>query len=621
MAFNKRTTFKDHIREESLFRSRATLAVVFIFILLFMLIARMFYLQVINQSHYETLSLNNRVSVLPIAPPRGLIFDRNGVLLAQNIPSHVLEIVPEQITDMDDTLQRLGELIEFRASDLSRFNKQLKRTRRFKSLTLKTRLNEEEVARFAVNRHAFPGVEITARLIRDYPADALGVHAIGYVGRISERELQRVDAKKYAGSRYMGKTGVEKYYEDILHGIAGSMRVETNSQGRVLRVLDRVAPQPGKNLYLSLDSKVQAVAEKALGEERGAVVALDPKSGQIIALASMPGYDPNLFVLGLDNKTFSALRTSKARPLFNRALQGQYPPGSTVKPIIGLAGLEADVVHGSDHKGCIGWTKIKGDERKYRDWKKTGHGDTTLHKAIVESCDVYFYEMAYDLGIDRMSVYLKQFGFGRKTGIDIPGESSGLIPSREWKKRKKGETWFHGDTLITGIGQGYMLSTPLQLATTTATLANLGLGVEPSLLLNAYNPVTNQLESSEKKFLPAVEITKRENWDYVLDSMVDVVHSSHGSARGIGYSAKYKIAGKTGTAQVFGIKQDEEYVKEDLDKRLLDHALFVAFAPVEAPKIAIAVIVENGGGGGSTAAPIARKVMDAYLLEDENENR
>jgi penicillin-binding protein 2 len=607
------TTLKDHFRETRLFTSRAVTALVITVLLMGVLLARLINLQIIEHRTYTVLSDKNRVHIRAVPPTRGLIYDRSGILLAENLPSHRLELVPERVDNMEQTLAQLGELIALSEEDLKEFHEQLKVSRRHKPVPLRLRLSDEEVARFAVNRHRFPGVDIVAHLYRHYPQDGLGVHALGYVGRINEQELQHIDYANYEGTDYIGKTGVEKFYEDLLHGEVGVEQVETNAQGRTIRVLERTAPVPGLNLHLSLDVEMQRIAEKALGEDNGAVAAIDPLDGSVLALASTPTFDPNLFVGGIDNKTYQALQNSRDQPLFNRAIRGRYPPGSTIKPLIGLAGLEYGLVDPGVSTYCPGWYMMDGDERRYRDWKKTGHGPTDMGSAIVESCDVYFYDLALTLGIDRLSSFMEPFGFNDVTGIDISGELAGLIPSRNWKRHARHEPWYPGETLITGIGQGFFLTTPLQLATATASLSRYGQQLRPRIVAATEDPASN-----ERVWFPAVPnvavpMVNRTNWDYIIRAMTRVVHSTHGTARRIGKDARYKIAGKTGTAQVFGIKQDEEYVEEDIAKRLRDHALFVAFAPVDNPRIAVAVIVENGGSGGAVAAPIARKVMDHYL--------
>ena len=619
MIRNKRLTLKDHVRETLIFNQRSIVVAVIIVLLTLTLLFRQAYLQIINLSHYSLLSENNRVNILPIPPTRGLIYDRNGILLAQNLPTFTLNLVPEHIKDLQQTIKTLGQLINISERDIARFNKNRKRKRRFEGIPLRFRLNDEEVARIAVNQYRLPGVEIDATLTRHYPLGKLAVHAVGYVSRINENELRKLDESNYTGTNHIGKVGIEKAYEDILHGKVGYQHVETNAQGRILRVLERTLPVPGKNLYLNLDVKLQAIAEKGFTEEKhgnhtGALVAIDPRDGAVLAFASMPTYDPNLFVNGIDFKTYGQLRDSPDRPLFNRALRGQYPPGSTIKPFMGLAGLESGDIQPQQSINCPGWYTLKNDPRRYRDWKKEGHRHTDLTKAITESCDVYFYDLALTLGIDTIHEFLAQFGMGKRTGIDIQGEKSGLLPSAEWKRRTRQLPWFPGETLITGIGQGFMLTTPLQLSSITATMSRKGIRMQPRMLYAIEAPETSKFTTLPPITLEPPALATEENWNTIIHAMQEVVHSAHGTARRISHNLPFKIAGKTGTAQVFGIKQDEEYVEEDIKRKLRDHALFVGFASVEEPQIAISVIVENGGSGGATAAPIARKVMDQYLL-------
>lgn len=606
------TTLKDVPRETRAFRARLMVSAVVVLCLALILIARLVKLQIIDYEHFRTLSDDNRIKVVPIAPTRGRIFDRNGVVLAENIPTYSLEVVPESVDDMDAMLAALGKVIRLGKDDLVRFRRALTRTRRFESVPLRLRLSEEEVARFAVNRQRFPGVDVQARLTRSYPLGSLAAHLVGYVGRISEAELQRLDPAEYRGSTYVGKVGVERSFERELHGTVGFQQVETNALGRTIRVIQRRDPVPGKDIYLTLDAGLQAAAERALGKAKGALVAIDPVTGGVLAFVSLPAYDPNLFVDGIDRASYAALLGSPQRPLFNRALNGQYPPGSTIKPFMGLAGLEDNVKKARGTVWCPGWFRLPGRKHRYRDWKKGGHGRVNLHKAIVESCDVYFYQLALDLGIDRIHDFLARFGFGQRTGISLKGESAGVLPSRAWKRAARGQPWYPGETVITGIGQGYMLATPLQLASATATLATGGRRLRPRVVRwrgrrgeSAVPMVADVLDT--------IKPQRRENWREIASAMVDVVHGRHGTARRIGVGASYRIAGKTGTAQVFTIAQDKKYRASEIAARLRDHGLFIAYAPADAPRIALAVVVENGGGGSRSAAPVARKVLDAYL--------
>jgi penicillin-binding protein 2 len=609
----KEFNLKNQDHESSLVARRVYFSAVIILLLIIMIISRVFYLTVLQHEHYTTLSLSNRVKITPIPPIRGLIYSRDGVILAENKPTFSLEIIPEQIKDVDETIAQLKKIITIEDSDIERFKKARKKKRRFENVSLRLNLNKEEVALFAVNRHRFPGVDVVAGLNRYYPLAEKLVHAIGYVARIDEDDVKNLDESNYSGTTHIGKLGIEKSYESFLHGDVGFQQVEVNAQGRVIRVLDRTAPKPGKNLHLTIDLSLQQIAIDALEGRRGAIVAMDPRNGDVLTFVSSPGYDPNKFVNGIDSKSYKALLSSTDKPLINRVIQGKYPPGSTLKPFMGLVGLENGVRAFSDETWCPGWFSLKGYEHRYRDWKKQGHGHTNLHKAIMQSCDVYFYSLAYELGIDRIYDGLSQFGFGQVTGIDIGGESSALLPSKSWKRGAIGQAWFPGETLILGIGQGYALSTPMQLAKATATLANKGQVIRPRLVSSTSNSITNEVNSLPSITGHKVGISNGSYWDEIISSMKDVVHGVGGTAWRTGLNAEYNFAGKTGTAQVIGIAQDKEYNKEDIAEKFQDHALFIAFAPVEAPRIAIAIIVENGGGGSKTAAPIARKMFDHYM--------
>ncbi|MCU7881538.1 MAG: penicillin-binding protein 2 [Candidatus Thiodiazotropha sp. (ex Lucinoma aequizonata)] len=604
------SSIKDYLHESQLFLGRVVVSGTLVILVLVALVGRLFYLQVENHDHFTTLSQDNRVKLEPLPPTRGLIYDRHGIILAQNLPAYSLEIIPEKSADLDDTIQQLSEIITISEDNISRFHRLRKQRRRFDSIPIRVRLKDEEVARIAVNLHRFPGVDVKAALLRNYPQHMKTTHLLGYVGRIDEQELQFIDTSNYSGTSFIGKNGVEKSYESLLHGKAGLQQVEVNAKGRVLRVLESQPPRPGENLRLFLDMELQSTALEALGEYNGAVAAIDTQSGGILTLVSKPGYDPNLFVEGISTKAYAALENSLDNPLFNRAIRGQYPPGSTVKPFIGLAALEYDVVGYHQETFCPGYYQLPGKEHKYRDWKKWGHGKVDLERAIVESCDVYYYELARTLGIDRLHEFLSGFGFGQPTQLDLDGELSGLMPSRHWKQQKRREPWYPGETLIVGIGQGYFLATPLQLASATATLANRGHRIRPRVVATIEQTDGTLRESP--MIVDDLQPINPDHWTQIIDAMSLVIEGTHGTARSI-RSNEYRIAGKTGTAQVFSVKQDEEYDEELISKRKRDHALFIAFAPVENPRIAIAVIVENGGHGGSIAAPIASKVMDRYL--------
>jgi penicillin-binding protein 2 len=608
---------RDHFRESRLFINRAIFALVVILLLIVGLVLRLVHLQIVSQAHYQQLSEENRVKILPIPPTRGRIYDRNGALLADNLSSFTLSVVPEQVQNRDEMLRELGKLITLTPEDIDKFKKQIRRVRRFDAVPLRFHLTEEEVARFASNRFRFPGVDITADLIRHYPFPGTMAHIVGYVARISEDDQKVIDETDYAGSTHIGKSGIEKQYETLLHGKVGLRQVETNALGRELRVLEEQLAVAGENIYLSIDARLQQVTEQALEDNTGAVVALDPSNGEVLAMVSKPGYDPNPFVNGIDAKAYKALNTDKQRPLYNRALRGIYPPGSTIKPFMALAGMHFNAIAPHDHVFCPGFFRLPGQTHRYRCWRKSGHGSMNMDSAIVQSCDVYFYDLAHTLGIDRLHEFMTELGFGVPTEIDLPNESSGLYPSVEWKKKRRNEPWYGGETVIAGIGQGYVLTTPLQLASATATVASHGKRVAPRLLYARQPTETADLIVEPVRYRPPVKLNHPDQWEAAILPMINVVHSERGTAKRISTDITYQIAGKTGTAQVFGIGQSESYNEDNIPKELRDHALFVAFAPADAPKLALGIIVENGGHGGSVAAPIARKVFDAYFQLQE----
>lgn len=606
----RHTTIKDHYFENRLFLNRIVAAFTLIGLLSIGLTARLIYLQIVGHEHYATLSKNNRIKISPLPPTRGLIFDRNGEVLAENITTYSLEIIPEQVDNLDETLKALQRLLEISDEDIEQFHTLRNRHKRFASIPLKLRLNDTELAKFAARRPRFPGVDIHGRLVRNYPFRELTSHVVGYVGRINVDELRKLDPAAYRGTHHIGKTGIEKKYEDALHGKAGFEEIETNAQGRLIDKIGISAPLPGKDLHLTLDIHLQNTAYEGLESHNGAVVAIEPETGNVLVFLSKPGFDPNPFVYGIRKKDYNALQTSVDQPLFNRALRGNYPPGSTAKPFIGLAGLENNVTSMSKLTYCPGYYQLPKMSHRYRDWKKWGHGSVALKAAITQSCDVYFYDLAHSLGIDRLSSFLAQFGFGSKTQIDLTGEKSGLLPSKTWKRRARNQPWYPGETLITGIGQGFFQVTPLQLAKVTAVMANRGHSVQPHLV-DTTNPGSGDHPARAHS---AGDIPLNpHNVDNIIAAMINVIHGPRGTARQISKDIDYHIAGKTGTAQVFTIKQEESYNEQEVNEKLRDHALFIAFAPAEHPRIAIAVIVENGGHGGSVAAPIAGKVIAQYL--------
>ncbi len=607
---------KDHSVENRLFLNRIVAASIVIVLLTAVLIVRLIYLQIVGHEHYSSLAKDNSIKIVPLTPTRGMIYDRHGKVLAENTPSYSLELIPEQISDMDDTLSRLQKLLDISPEKIEQFQKLRKRQKRFVSTPLLLSMNDEELAKFAVARPYFPGVDIHTQLVRHYPYSDLMAHVIGYVGRINEAEVKELPVAEYRGSTHIGKLGIESSYEKELHGKTGYAEIETNVHARLLNTLNEVNPEPGANLYLTLDIDLQKTAYDALGDFNGAVVAIEIKTGGVLVFVSRPGFDPNPFVVGIANDAYQALRLSENQPLYNRALRGLYPPGSTIKPFIALAGLEYEAVSPQQNLFCPGYYQLPGVSHQYRDWKKGGHGSVNLNKAITESCDVYFYRLASALGIDHIHSFLQRFGFGEKSGIDLVGEKSGLLPSREWKRDRKNQAWYPGETVITGIGQGYLQVSPLQLARATATLANKGKVVTPFLVDKIVGP--HETRPGPEIHKDAIPLNPN-NVNTVIEGMINVVHSAHGTAKGINKDINYQIAGKTGTAQVLGIKQNAKYNESSIDFKYRDHALFISFAPANDPKIAVAVIAENGGHGGSVAAPIAGRVIKQFLKEN-NEN-
>jgi len=607
---------KDARDEQHLFARRARQAFIIILLLMLGLAARYFYLQVLRHDDFSTRSESNRVRVQPAAPNRGMIYDRRGRVLAENRPAYRLELIPEQAGDLDRLLDELGQVVALSDDELQRFWRTRQRFRDFESVPLRFNLDPSEVARFAVNRHRFQGVEVTPYLARYYPQGPMMTHVIGYVGRLDESDLQRVDVGNYRGTTHIGKTGIERYYESELHGVSGLEKVETNARGRVLNVLERQNPVAGSDLVLSIDAVVQKAAWDSIGERAGSVVAIDPTDGSVIALVSKPAFDANAFVHGISTTDYQAILHAPDRPLFNRALAGGYEPGSTFKPFIGLAGLELGVIGINDRVFSNGEFLLEGQERPFRDWKAGGHGWVEIRRALEESVNTYFYRLALELGIDRIHDYLQQFGFGLPTGIDLPGESAGLLPSRDWKRGRYGAPWYPGETVITGIGQGFIVVTPLQLANTLSTLVNGGKRMAPRLLYASKQADAGQADRVRAPLEFEVPVRDPEAWAAIQDGMRRVVNGERGTARVVALDADYVIAGKTGTAQVYGLAQDEKYEESRVAQHLRHHALFIGFAPFDAPRIAVAVVVDHGGSGTRDAAPVARAVMDAWLEQE-----
>jgi penicillin-binding protein 2 len=615
---------KDHWREQRLFDQRSLICAAIMGLATVGLITRLFVLQVSHHGYYSELSQGNRVRTEPIPAARGLILDRNGEVVAGNQPAYQLELVPEEVPDVDKTLAALVQLNLIRAEDVDEIERTIDSSRVFDSVPIRLRMSDEDVARFAVRRFEFPGLDIKTRQTRWYPNGDLAVHALGYVGAISEQDLKHIDRAAYAGTSLIGKLGVESAYEHELHGRNGFREVLVNARGRsverqgaLVSSLRTKAPSAGDDLLLTIDLKVQRVAENALAGHRGAVVALDPNNGDVIALVSLPGFDPTMFGRGITAAEYGVLQSDIDHPLFNRALRGTYPPGSTVKPVIALAGLTYHVVDPQAHRFCAGSFHLPGSSFIYREYHNEHHGAVDLDDAIARSCDVYFYGLANEIGVDRISAFMAPFGFGKPTGIDISGEKAGILPSKEWKQkafsRPADRVWFPGETVSFGIGQGYLTVTPLELAHYVSVIATRGRIWKPRLVAAYRDPRTGQMRRIAPVSDGEVYGVAAEDWQRVVHGMIGV--TQRGTAAAIGLHAAYTFAGKTGTAQVFTVARNEKYNASTISERLRDHSWFIAFAPADAPRIALAVLEENGGAGASAAAPIARKVLDSYLLE------
>jgi penicillin-binding protein 2 len=635
---HKRISIKNHYHEIQLTTRRSMLAILIISIFVGLLIYRLAYLQIYKNALYTTLSTQNAIDLTPIEPPRGLIYDRNGVLLAENIPVFSLDIIPLQVPDLEKTLAELGKIIEISDNDLSQFKKQLKQHRRFDEIPLKLRLSEQEVARFTENQYQFPGVLIKARLMRYYPYGESFSHVLGYVGRINAKELTEIDPINYSASHYIGKLGIEKFYEKELHGNVGYEEVENDASGKPIRILKKTSGMAGKNLYLTIDSGLQFAAEKAMVDHRGAVVAIQPQTGQVLAMVSEPAYDPNIFVLGISQKDYDELQQSEEKPLFDRALRGLYPIASTIKPYLGLQGLQTGIITPEFTIFDTGIFKLPNSSHVWHDWQRLGHGRVNLQKAITSSCDIYFYQLAAKMGIQNMEQILNEFGFGSLTGIDLDGELPGIIASPAWKLKTRGVHWFPGDTINSSIGQGDMQATPLQLAVAVSSMANHGQRYQPFLLLGEQTPgqtaPLNNLAGQTPALsipgqtpalsvpgqaykphlpiaLPPIKLNNDQYWDIVIEAMQNVVNSPQGTANHLfGRNYNYTIAAKTGTGALSKRRNpDEEDKQESMPEKLRDHHLFIAFAPVDNPQIALAIVTENS----NNAIETARAILDYYL--------
>jgi penicillin-binding protein 2 len=612
-------------RELFFFRRRLAIVGAFVFIAFAGLAARFVYLQIVRHGHYETLAESNRIAVVPITPNRGVITDRNGVVLAQSDSAYTLEIQPSRVANLDQTIEELAQVVDVSARDRNRFRKLLAESKNFESLPLRTKLSDEEVARFAVNRYRFPGVDIKARLFRQYPFGEIGSHFLGHIGRINDRDIEKIGeweaTANYKGTDYIGKLGIELSYERELHGTTGVEEVEVDAGGRAVRSLSRTPPISGNNLRLSIDIRLQQVAEAAFGDRRGALIAIEPGSGEVLAFVSKPGFDPNLFVDGIDPASWKELNESPDKPLLNRPLRGAYPPGSTIKPFLALGALTSGKRTPSQTMSDPGYFQVAGSSYRFRDGKPGGHGTVDLYKSIVESCDTYYYVLASEADIDDTAAFMSKLGFGGLSGIDIEGELTGVLPSREWKRkrfagasyREEHRKWYLGDSISAGIGQGYTAFTPMQLAQAMATLANDGVAYRPHLVKAVENARTGEVRRIAAEPTDRLPV-KKEHLDFVRNAMVGV--NKEGTSARAFVGAKYVSGGKTGTAQVFSLK-GEKYEAGKVDERMRDHALFISYAPADKPRIALAVLVENGGFGSQSAAPIARQVFDYYLLGEE----
>ncbi|WDE03856.1 penicillin-binding protein 2 [Thalassomonas viridans] len=638
MAPRRRIAIRNHSAEANLFARRTFIAFIGVLVVLLILFSNIFDLEISSYEKYQTRSNSNRIKLLPVAPNRGLIYDRNGVLLAENKAIYSLEIIPEQVKDIKASVAKVSTLLEISQEKQQKFFKALKRKRRFKPVELHSRLSDQQVALFSVNQHKFPGFFIDARLKRYYPFADLTTHNLGYVARINREDVKKLEAEgkseNYAATHGIGKLGIEKYYEDVLHGTIGHQEVEINNQGRIIRTLNFTPPVPGKDLTLTLDIELQMIAKRALSGKRGAVVAMDPRDGGILAMYSNPSYDGNLFVHGISSKNYNKLLSSKNLPLINRSIQG-YPPASTVKPFMALLGLEEEIITPETRIWDPGWYQIKGIDNKYRDWKKWGHGWVNLTKAIEESCNVYFYNLAYKLGINRISNMMEKFGFGDYTGVDLHEEAKGVLPSVGWKRARYNQPWYTGETISVGIGQSYWTVSPLQLSQATSILVNKGEVKIPHLLMatsdsrqlasqdqgkiikSAENPDQEgkQIETIFYEDKPPIKLKNQANWQLVLDAMHNTVQRPGATGYNAFKGSTYDAAGKTGSAQVARLGQDEKYDAETTQEHKRDNAMFIAFAPYENPEIVVAVAIENvaKGGGATNAAPVARQIMDQYF--------
>ena len=601
-------------REKIVFKSRVILSAVIMLSMTLILILRLFNLQVTKHDYYLEEALGNQMQNLPITPIRGDILDRNGKILATNEFSYILTITPEKVTNLNETLieLELSDLISY--EDIKKFNKKLSRFKKFQNIPLKFNLSESSVASFLIKNN-LPGVEVESYFHRVYPYGASSAHLIGYVSSMNQKEKSNYDKKNYTGTNFVGKTGIEKQYEKLLHGESGVKQIERNVAGRIVDTRIISPSIAGQDIYLNIDIDFQLKAESLLGDSRGVIALINVKDGSILSLVSTPSFNPNWFVNGITVERYNDLSSNEDLPLFDRSIKGLYPPGSTIKPMIALAGLELNNITIKHSTFCPGYYKLNNYSRKFNDWKRSGHGKVNVIEAIAQSCDVFFYDLAFNMGIDQIHDSLSYFQFGKQTGIDLPGELSGILPSREWKKINKDEPWYRGETLITGIGQGFMTASPLQLALATAAIANKGQLLTPQVLMHSQSKNGDLFEEQnlKAKQIPIKDIS---NWVLIIEAMKQTVYGKFGTAKRLNNKLQYSLAGKTGTAQVFGLDPEEEYIAENIEEKLRDHALFTGFAPIEDPQVAIAIIVENAGSGSSKAAPLARELLDEYFIKN-----
>ena len=601
-------------REKTVFKSRVILSAVIMLLITLILILRLFNLQVTKHDYYLEEALGNQMQNLPITPIRGDILDRNGKVLATNEFSYILTITPEKVTNLNETLIELeiSDLISY--EDIKKFNKKLSRFKKFHNIPVKFNLSESSVASFLI-KNQLPGVEVEPYFHRVYPYGASSSHLIGYVSSMNQKEKSNYDKKNYNGTNFVGKTGIEKQYEKLLHGESGVKQIERNVAGRIVDTRIITPSIAGQDIYLNIDIDLQLKAESLLGDSRGVIALINVKDGAILSLVSTPSFDPNWFVNGISVERYNELSSNEDLPLFDRSIKGLYPPGSTIKPMVALAGLELNNITIKHSTFCPGYYKLNNYSRKFNDWKRTGHGKVNVIEAIAQSCDVFFYDLAFNMGIDQIHDSLSYFQFGKKTGIDLPGELGGILPSREWKKINKDEPWYRGETLITGIGQGFMTSSPLQLALATAAIANKGQLLTPQVMMHSQSKNGDFFEERNPK-AQQIPIKDISNWELIIEAMKQTVYGKFGTAKRLNNKLQYSLAGKTGTAQVFGLDPEEEYIAENIEEKLRDHALFTGFAPIEDPQVAIAIIVENAGSGSSKAAPLARELLDEYFIKN-----